>query len=211
MNFAYSKEVIMKYSLQSVMIVVVTLLLFAGFHHNIFAAGGTISDEVSCNAIGGSWDSGTKTCTLQKDLTINSGETITIPNSVILLILQSPINIPVTVVNNNGAAIDNHGSIVIRCATLNNAGTINSDGLVRIEVCPPSFGNLNNNATGVVNNSGRIINEVFDTLNNDGKINNNSGGIIINRFSGLINNHVSGLIQNNVGATINNTINAIIT
>jgi len=113
-------------------------------------------------------------------ITINSGDTVSIPAGVAVTITAR--------------------------VTISNSGTINNAGIItNIEGAITSDGTINN--SGTINNNffGTFIPNAGDTITNSGTI-NNSGGTINNNRSGIMTN--SGTITNS-GGTINNYIGNI--
>jgi len=152
------------------------------------ATGGTV-DENTCNpTFGGTWN-GVNTCTITSSIAIGTGENLTIPSGVILVLSVGGGN----GMDNFGGAINNYGTITINdySAILNYYGTLNN------------FGTINGMQiynSGTINNySGGTIDCCTYVINNDGIINNYSGGTIniILYFS-----NYSDAIVNNEG-TIN--------
>src|SRR5437588_1239427 len=148
----------------------------------------------ACEAIGGTWDSGTNTCTLPSGISktivyqvkIDSGVTLQIDSNAAITIQTSfSVENYGTIINNSGGTIDITGG------TINNFGTITNNSIF------VSDGTTNNNLGGTFTNNGRIE-------GNPGSLLNNSGGTIFNN-GGIVNLEVfanSGTITNTLGASI---------
>ena len=112
--------------------------------------------------------------TLQTNLEIPGGKTLTVPNGAKLTVADGKT------LTNNGTII-NEGEIE---GTLESNGTITNSGTI----------------SGTLENSGTITNNASATVSSD--VTNNSGGVISNSgtMTGPVNN--SGMISNNTGAAI---------
>ncbi|MEZ4860228.1 MAG: hypothetical protein R3C14_02925 [Caldilineaceae bacterium] len=159
-------------------IVLLPVLALALMPQSASAAGGTLSDEASCTALGGAWSA--NICTISS-LQIDSGETLQV-----LFGTTLAVNGPV----DNAGVIENLGTFIENSATgvINNGGVINNDGTIN------NAGMINNSSTGVINNRST------GTINNNSTINN--AGTLIN--DGSINNNFAGTLNNNSGGTITN-------
>ncbi|MFB5620300.1 MAG: MopE-related protein [Nitrosopumilus sp.] len=201
-------------------IVSILILGLIGLPEDAHAVSGTISDQGSCEAVGGTWvsnDAG-NFC-IVASLTVNSGETLTIDGIQLLAtgtfsnfgtINNSGLISNSGTFSNSGTINNNAGSTLRNSGTFSNSGTINNHTL--IENLAGTFSNsgtIDNGSTnnsgiirssGTINNTGTIINRSFSSLGNTDTINNH----------GTINN--SGSINNGgfVGATINNFCGATI-
>jgi hypothetical protein len=196
------------------------------------AAGGTVTDQASCEAIGGSWNVFLfPTCSVT-DLTIYLGETLTIGSGVNLAVNGTIINRDTinnngtiyissdstiqngifvehnpgnpSIFNNNGT-IYNNGTLDNRYGTLDNNGTVlnNADALIE---------NGRNNANGP--GSSGVINNYSTIRNEDGRIFNNKG--TLNNYNTIENNgflrngQPEGFLRypgvlNNIGTIVNNS------
>ncbi|HEX9846703.1 MAG TPA: Calx-beta domain-containing protein [Candidatus Nitrosotenuis sp.] len=176
------------------------------------AVGGTISDQTSCEGMGGSWTA-PDTCTVTS-LTINSGQTLTIPNGIMLVISNTGgagiVNFGGTIDNSGTITVSNSGGTGIVNSGTIGSSTINNSGTITVSNSGTSTGISNsrvisNSGTITVSNNGTIINT--GTINNSGTIDNNG---TINNFSTIdgstINN--SGTITNS-GTIINTSASTI--
>ena len=188
-----------------------------------------------CVAIGGTWNSGTSTCTLNTSFTLNGGNTLKIDSTVTLSITGSGSISSLGIYPGPTASyIDNNGIIansgLVKYNQLNNTATINNLGIIKTTTY---FSNLYNYgvlsnagkllaakgsveynfASGVMNNNGLMTDTSCVgacqsdsvTVYNDNIINNNAGGKILNAFHFV--NNPGGYS----GATINNNKGASIT
>ncbi|HET6458951.1 MAG TPA: hypothetical protein VFG24_08755 [Nitrosopumilaceae archaeon] len=183
----------MKKTLHVAVLLFASLLVLSFSIQDAHATNFVLSDLASCQAIGGTWFPNSTTCSIG-NLTINSGDTLTI---------ASGVKLDVTLTLSNSGTITNSGTInsfaVTNSGTIQNAGAINNLGSTITNTGTiMNSGRINNSFyidnTGSINNSG--------TIANIGIINNNSGGIIVN--TGIINNNSGGTINNNSGGRINN-------
>lgn len=163
------------------------------------AADYVIEDPKSCTAIGGEWVNASEPdigrCTLQRNLKLDSGDVLSIPVGITLIVTNAELN-------NAGGAIyvADHAVLRVYYGSLVNSGTIDvdDDGILRL-----SQGYIDNRA--LILSEGTI--EIFSNtiLYNTGTLRNYSGGdiishgtILVYRDSGVceINNETGGTITN---------------
>ena len=176
----------------------VLILGFAGYANSANAIGGTISDQLSCQVVGGHWDA-PNTCSVawSPSTKINAGETLTIGPNIIL---------------KNRDTITNDGGIIRNFGTIENIGIINNINLGRIYNEPDST-IINSNTftnrgvvflSGLIDNNAVINNIVNIQINLDGHLRNNIGSTLSN--SGILS--ISGLITNSGVIRNSNSINS---
>jgi len=207
----------------------ILILGIAEFPFNqAFAIGGIISDQASCETIGGVWSS-PNICEIDF-LAISSVEVLTVNSGIILELSEGSFGSPAQLTNSgtidnfgsikisfdlqgshildNSGIINNFGLIATFAGTIHNSGTINNDVDGTIDI---NSGTINTNS-GTINNFGIFV---YGNFENSGIINNsgsfisffatiNNSGIINNNFGGTINND-SGTINNSSSGTINNS------
>ena len=196
----------------------------------------TLSDQTSCQTLGGTWTVATTTCTVST-LTINSGNTLVIASNVVLS--NTGLITDLGTITNSGPII-NTGTITVgptgiltTTNTFSNTGTITSSGTIT------NNGPVTNGLTGTITSSGLITNTLTGTITNLGTITNsgpvtnsgtmtNSGtltngptgvitdnGIITNNNAGIITTSgaitlpTSGKLTNALGGTVTNSLNII--
>ena len=135
-----------------------------------------MTDQISCQAISGTWNTSTSTCTISS-FSLNPDDLLTVDNSVF-----PNISLAITgTLDNNGGTIHNSGTIIINNeGTLNNlAKFVNNGGTIN------NFGTIHNNElSAIINNGGTIanyaiiINDVKGTITNSGTMRNMCGGTI---------------------------------
>jgi hypothetical protein len=182
-------------------------LIFAIPFDDAYAVSHTLSDNLSCTyatqngGLGGTWDSSSNTCTINY-LTLNSADTLTVVSGVTLVIDQaisnsgSIHNSGIITINNGAIFYNTVGSLVNNeGATINNNGTINNSSTINNK----AGGTINNNAViggtgGYIINSGTINNGNSGNLN--GKIDDNGGSINnSNTVGGTIHQFCGGSIS----------------
>jgi len=196
----------------------------------------TLSDQASCQTLGGAWTIDSSTCTVST-LTINSGNTLVIASNVTFR--NTGLITDLGTITNSGPIV-NTGTITIgptgiltTTNTFGNTGTITSSGTVT------NNGPVTNGPTGTITSSGLITNSLTGTITNLGTITNsgpvtnagtmtNSGtitngptgvitdsGTIINENAGIITTSgtitlpTSGKLTNELGGTVTNSLNII--
>jgi len=196
----------------------------------------TLSDQASCQTLGGAWTNASSTCTVTT-LTINSGNTLVIAENVTLS--NTGLITDLGTITNSGP-VSNTGTITIgptgiltTTNTFSNTGTITSSGTVT------NNGPVTNGPTGTITSSGLITNSLTGSITNLGTITNsgpvtnagtltNSGtltngptgvitdsGTIINENAGIITTSgtitlpTSGKLTNELGGTVTNSLNII--
>ena len=201
------------------------------FQNSVQEVDGGSSDRLNKHAcislFNGSWDSHTKTCvTFDDDGYTLSSRRFTIVEGATLIVASG-----FTLTVNDGASLNNEGTIlnnfvIVNNGTINNSGTldnaegiIHNNGKINNDGTIDSFNFILNYSGGVINNNGTINigNDVYignlGSINNYETINIGIGGGISNFGSvsnyGTINN--SGEIQNcgivsNSGSIIGNAI-----
>ena len=194
-------------SLVCIGLVTIAVLLSLGSTNNAYAVDYSPFDNASCLALPGggtSWNGITSTCTKSSGghITINAGDTLTIPNG-ITLVITSNAQLRTDPPPGSGGVITNNGVIVI-----------SGNSLIRIH------------PDGVMINNGDIITTNRDIVNegdftNNGLIDLSSGGDLSNRESATFTNSgtiemnsiLSGtaILQNIDSASFTNTISGIIT
>ncbi len=132
----------------------ITTILLLGFSMGQSAAYAlpsvnfTVSDQISCEDIGGTWDATQNACHIT-GLTIPDGETLTIAPNVFLVLNDNTIE--------NFGTIENNGNITNN-RTINNCGTLNNNATI------DNFGTINNggifNSPGTFNNYTNDFNEI---------------------------------------------------
>jgi len=198
-------------------IIIASILILGtlGLSQNAFAAGGTISNQNSCTALGLTWLAPSH-CFVYGELTINEGENLTVVN-IIFQVQPSGTIINHGTIDNSGTldirgtidnsgTIDNAGTIINSKGTIINGGTINNSGTININYSDSILdirGTINN--SGTISNGGTIISKSGSTINNSGTIDN--FGIINNNdeFNNKDTITNSGTINNNSGGTITNS------
>ena len=199
-----------------------TILIFATYplFEEADAQTFTISDQASCQAIGGSWSG--NTCTISgMHSPIFFGDKWVIPVGITLEFASGSSIINLGTIENYGT-IRNNGGTITNVDTLtnfgpsaqiindndgtihNNGGTINNDAHAKIT---NTLGLVRNNANGIINNNIHSIIDNFDTIGSDGS------GTITNSFGAFINNHGginSGGLVDNFGFITNTQENAFI-
>ena len=134
------------------------------------AATTTISDQASCEAVGGSWDGN---CTLDRGYTVGSGNTLTYIGNNFYVYVDSSLTV------NQGGTINANGPLFRNYAPVTNAGTINVNGFEFGIVWP-----MTNAATGQIIVRGNFL--VADTVTNQGTITVLCGGNITYVNNGTI-------------------------
>ena len=83
-----------------------------------------------CEVIGGIWDTGTNTCTINNILRLDAGDLVTVDSDVTLMVNGAIGNLGT--INNSGTISSNPGSSIQNYGTINNSGTIanNSGGRI---------------------------------------------------------------------------------
>ncbi len=186
------------YLVLSILVVLISLLPFS--ISKAYAVTYDLKDQMSCQAISGTWSNSTSTCVLSS-FTLNSGDLLSVDNSAFPNLSLEVID----TIDNNGGTITSSGNIII-----NNSGIFNNGGTV-INYCTGACigGTIQNNGI-ITNNKGATIN-TNSTINNNGPINNsgtiNNNGTIDN--VGKLTNNLGGII-NNSGTIHNNELSAII-
>ncbi|MBI3640075.1 MAG: hypothetical protein HY223_07145, partial [Thaumarchaeota archaeon] len=186
----------------------VFLAIFLGYSTHDAHATTFVLNQTFCESNGGTWDSGTNTCTMST-LTINSGDILQL-NSGTTLNVTSSLTISGNVTLNTGNIISsgtfsNSGNVTINAGSVTNSGTLTNNANAILN--NNAGGTITNTATGTIDNSGSITNNPTSSIANAGSINNNSGGIINNNSASLNNSGSitnTGTINNN-GATITNS------
>ena len=153
------------------------------------AASTVLSDAPSCTAIGGTWDSGTSTCTISGTLTLTPSDSLQIAPGVVLANHGT--------ITSSGA-ITNHGTIFntltgvfTSSGHVNNDGIVNNCGLITFSgFALVNSGTINNCSPGIVTDTIGITNT--GTVTNQGKVTEtgtvtNSGGKFVN-FKGTFTN-----------------------
>ena len=143
----------------------------------------TISDQNSCESLGGSWTAGSNTqastCTITSNITIGSGDTLNIDSNI-----DFQINPGVTLDNSGTINNSNSNSFINDLGTIVNDGTINDNFVLIVH------GQLTN--SGTVNINGNEL-EVYGTLDNKGTIAFTSGSDLFN--TGTLFNECSSKIS----------------
>jgi Tol biopolymer transport system component len=158
----------------------------------------TISDQTSCEGIGGSWDNIFGICSINSDITIAPGDVWTIKSTVLLYISAGTLTVE------GSMTVDPSSTLfVFPDGTINNSGAINNSPTGRLII----RGSLINNPSGVINNEGELTNDEGNILtsgaiNNSGEFRNLSG--LSNDLGGIISN--SGTLTNIGGITNSGTI-----
>jgi len=104
----------------------ILILGFIGLSEDVHAVGGTISDQASCEAVGGIWIA-PNTCQIQGTLQLENFETLTIDSGIVLDVTGFVRAAFVTAIDNHGT-INNSGKFSLQQTTFNNFGTINNFG-----------------------------------------------------------------------------------
>jgi subtilase family serine protease len=174
--------------------------------------GSTLADQASCQALGGTWGTGS-TCTIA-NLVINSGDSLTI-NSGVTLTVTGTIANSGTISNSgtihNSGTISGSGKFTSFMLSVTNTGTITDPVTIPSGTLSSSY--TLNFPVIVPSGATRIINSgVTFTINPGVVVTINSGGTISNlgtiANSGTVNN--SGIINNHCTATITgNPVNNI--
>jgi len=196
-------------------------LVFTMFFPVVHAASSITLDSSGCSAIGGSWDSGTSTCTLYSDLTVNSGDSFYVPSGTGLLITPYTIEnygtISVdgriggdgSIANDGSLSVSNIGEISI--TTIFGSGTVSNDGMINVAAAGGS-GTINNqgtidtgyftiDASGEILNYGSLSTTVSQSSNKAGGTLDNYGTINTGCFSSP---NLCSIIENEVGGTFVN-------
>ena len=151
--------------------------------------------------------------TANSTITLSGGGNLTLSNSFDNRIYSTASNM--LLVNNSGNTIQGSGQFGINSAgngfTLNNAGTINANQSVALQIAP----------SGLVTNTGTLEATAGGTLNLTGGTFNNNGGLIFSTGTGSIVNlggatisggtlttSSGGVIENNGNATLDGTTNS---
>lgn len=200
--------------------VLAATVLFTGglFAQNAFAVGGTL-DQALCESadINGVW-SGGDTCTITAFVTINAGETLSIPSGVFVQLGNDTVSGGLTVkgsLNNNGTITtidkigDSGGSLVTtQGGHIENFGTINNQAIGDEGT---GLGTISQDDElvnwGVINNSGTFFNQEVVINEVGGVINNNSPEGIDNRSGPFVNKGVinsDSVFRNSFSATLDN-------
>ncbi len=119
-----------------------------------FAVGGTISDQASCVAAGGSWNP-PNLCVIP-NITINAGETLVVSSGIKLTIFGNSVN---------QGTIDNFGTLEIQgsffnLTTINNFGTLQTIFTTNFT----NFGTIILFSSGLIRGEGGIDNDVGGTI-----------------------------------------------
>jgi len=179
-------------------IIFFSMIFILGSLEPVSAVTTTISDQASCEGIGGVWTAATSTCTLSSSLTVTAGDTLII-NSGITLEFAAGTNLrnEGSVTNNGiiiltGSGNSYRGSIInFNAATFTNSGTINLTGaagnyggsiLNKNTATFTSSGTINLTGAGG-SHSGAIVNRNTAAFTNDGSIIMTNGSGL---FSGII-------------------------
>lgn len=177
--------------------------------HDVHAVAYDLKDQVSCQSIHGTWSPSNSTCVLS-DLFLNSGDSLTVDNSVftdIYLTITDTINNGGTINNSGNIIIDNvgifnnNGSIINYCTGQCIGGTIQNEGTITNNRGGTIITNSTIDNSGPINNSGTITILNDGTMTNLAKLINNLGGVVNN--SGIIHNNELSAIINNGGIIIN--------
>jgi len=168
-----------------ILAVLILGLIGFSFSQDSFAVGGTISNQASCEAIGGTWVP-PNTCQINGVITINAEELLEVGFGIILEITNSGT------INNFGT-IDNFG-------TINNFGTItnNSGGTIQNQSFIINFGTINNFG-GTIANLRTII-----LADNGSIIGDAGGGGNIGNFDTIVG---ADQVSCGTGTTLNESTN----
>jgi len=190
-----------KYSLKfSILVIVGAAALFLAPVESR-AASTTLEDGPSCITLGGTWDSGTLTCTLAGTLTLGPSDELTIDSGVTLNVVGT--------ITSSGE-ITNKGTV-----TNGPTGTITTSGALTNKGTISNSGTMTNGPTGTIDNKGTIENTFTGIITSSGNIDNNgtidncglitlSGFAVVN--SGTINNSDTGTITDSIGITNKGTV-----
>jgi len=190
-----------KYSLKfSILVIVVAAALFL-VPRESSATSTILADGTSCTTLGGTWDSGTLTCTLSGTFALGPSDTLNIVSGV-TLIVDGTIT--------SSGAITNDGTITNSpTGTITTSGTLTNTGIIS------NSGTVTNDPTGTIDNSGTIENTFTGIITSSGKIDSsgtidNCGLITVSGFavvnSGTINNSDTGTITDSIGITNTGTV-----
>jgi hypothetical protein len=216
-----------------------TLMLTAVLLSNAHASRAATSYDINpvdpgvaavCASLGGAWD-GSSTCTLESDLTIDSGYSMVVDSGAVLVI---PMGVTVTnngsiddygaITNYAGGFIANSGTIAgfIGNGSMTNHGSISNDpsGSISVEHSKQSSvysGSFDFTNAGVLDNRGVFVsfgnftNTVEASITNSGSFIFESATINVGNFSaplatnaGSLTNFAAGTVIDD-GATVNNT------
>jgi hypothetical protein len=146
------------------------------------AADSILSDQGSCEALGGTWDNPSKTCTFSSNYEIESGDKLTVATGITLVInarleVEGSLENNGTMVQNAQVEIEglleNNNAIIASDGVLvnENSGTLRNKGIMYIGANALLENNLN-----LIENEGTIVNE--KAIMNNGTIDNKCKGTI---------------------------------
>jgi hypothetical protein len=198
-------------------IAVLTMILSFSPHDANAATNIALKDKASCQAvpISGTWTAANATCRTSANITLNSGDSLTVGAGLSNIALTSTgtvtnsgtitnkgsITNEGTIINNNGGFInDTDNSFITNKGVITNDGTIDNQG----NPSANTGGQISN--YGTISNSGTITNSYFIDNLSDTK---HSGPSVIETSNsvasaGIITNNSGGTITNNNGANISN-------
>ena len=158
----------------------IAVLILLASTQTVYAVGGTVDGSTCASTFGGTWD-GADSCTITSGITVSSGETLTIPNGVNLVLS-----------NSQGTGI-----------TLNSGGTLSNSGTITVANTDGSYG-IQNNYGGTLSSSGtiRVSNNGGIGIVNFGSLSNSGTMTVSNSGSTGIANSGGGMLTNNPGGTI---------